>query len=122
MCLDMGRGSSFHKMLRTALLFVPLWAGLNCALETAAVAQDHRATARSRPVGSAAGDARPIDSDRDDADRASSGTNDSRAGEQDGTSYEHGRLRHTQDCIESSRNEPRWQDKTTLTEPHCAGR
>jgi hypothetical protein len=55
-------------------------------------------------------DARPIDADRDDAYRP--------AGEPETVS----RPRHIQDCIESSRNNPRWQEKHALAEPHCAER
>jgi hypothetical protein len=58
----------------------------------------------------ATGDSRPIDSDRDGADHPA---------DEPETVF---RPRHIQDCVESSRNDPRWNEKRALTEPHCAER
>jgi len=58
----------------------------------------------------AADDVRSIDSDRDGADHP--------AKEPEPTSGQ----RHRNDCVESSRNDPRWKEKKALAEPYCTGR
>lgn len=108
--------------LRTSLTLA-LIGGASIATVVYANAQVNRTSPREHPgyqahkMGAASArsplameDARPIDSDRDGADRP--------AGSPERTN----RQRRTQDCVESSRNDPRWKQKKSLAEPHCSER
>lgn len=104
-------------------LALALFVGALIAALISANAQMDRTSPRERPgfhahpMGARPGrsplasdDARPIDADRDGADHP--------ADEPEAVS----RPRHIQDCVESSRNDPRWKEKKALAEPHCAER
>jgi hypothetical protein len=103
--------------IRLFPLALALFGGALTVVVVSANAQTDRTSPRERPdfhrpsrSPVATEGARPIDADRDGADRP--------AGEPETVS----RPRHVQDCFESSRNDPRWKEKKALAEPHCAER